>query len=277
MNYQVFNQSGGFPFQTETLDELQKATNLFNKFGDIAGNFAIISGCEVTGSVVADGAVFINGELLEFRGGQIGTNVIIIELMNSQEFEDGNDRDVLFTRYATFGIGSTVYPWANFKRSKTTLELTEQKAEQTLIDVLIGRIESLEARPISNVPTGMIAIWDRPANQIPEGWIEYTQLKGKIPIGINTDLLSGAPVDPEFSTLGGFGGAKSKTLSIAEMPAHTHDFRSDNRDLGDGLQFGSNTSFQTNVVNQTTASKGESNAFSIMNPYRVVHFIKYVG
>ncbi|SNB21875.1 hypothetical protein KU06062659_790014 [Flavobacterium psychrophilum] len=135
MNYQIFNQSGGFPFQTETLHEMQKAYTLFNKFCDLAGNYAIISGCLVTGGAVSNGAVFINGELLEFKGGQLGADVIIVEEITAQEFEDGNDKNVLFVRYATFGIGATSFPWTNFKRPKTTIELTEKtQAIQTKLD-----------------------------------------------------------------------------------------------------------------------------------------------
>ena len=157
MNRQNFNQSGGFPLQTETLNDMQKAYELFNGLGNIAGNFAIISGCVVTGAVVSNGAVFINGELLDFRGGQIGTDVIIVEEITAQEFEDGNDKNVLFVRYATFGIGATSFPWAGFKRPKTTVQLTDDvtqinqilptKADSLIIQTLINRIVVLEARP----------------------------------------------------------------------------------------------------------------------------------
>ncbi|MCB6232332.1 hypothetical protein LIS90_13860, partial [Flavobacterium psychrophilum] len=47
----------------------------------------------------------------------------------------GNDKNVLFVRYATFGIGATSFPWTNFKRPKTTIELTEKtQAIQTKLD-----------------------------------------------------------------------------------------------------------------------------------------------
>lgn len=157
MNKQEFNQSGGFPIQTETLSEMQKAYNLLNLLGDLAGNFSVISGCVVTGATVSNGAVFINGELLEFRGGQIGTSVIIVEEITPQEFEDGNDKNVLYTRYATFGISTSSFPWSNFKKPKTTIQLTDdvvtifqdltEKAEISVIQGLIYRIIDLENRP----------------------------------------------------------------------------------------------------------------------------------
>ncbi len=280
MNRLNFNQSGGFPLQTETLDEMQKATTLFNKFGDLAGNFAIVSGCVVTGSIVSDGAVYINGELLEFRGGSIGPNVIIVEEVTAKEFEDGTDKDVLYVRYATIGTATTVYPWANFKRPKTTIELTEQKAEQTLIDTLIARIEDLEARPAANVPIGMIAIWGQDASLIPAGWIEHVPLQGKMPIGLDPNYVQGTDtINYNLNTLGATGGTRQHQLTIGELPEHDHEVGFQNIDLA-----GSNDgSLQELVAGPTSSSKvrttkvGGNQKHNIMSPYRVVHFIKYVG
>ena len=267
MNKQKFNQSGGFPIKTQMLDAMQTAYSLFNSLGDLAGNFAIISGCETIGSIVSDGLVYIHNELLEFRGGQIGASVIIVEQVIQKEFKDGNNRDVVFVRYATFGIGATTYPWSNFKRPKNSLELTQQKAEQTTIDALITRIKDLEARPSANVPKGMIAIWDRPANEIPVGWVEYHNLRGRMPIGLDE-------ADAELDALGTAGGAKNKTLSIEEMPKHRH---------GVGPYGGVGTGIKAepwednNGAGDYTDYMGNDKAFSLLNPYRVVHFIKYIG
>ena len=272
MNRQNFIQSGGFPLQTETLDNMQTAYELFNSLGNIAGNFSIILGCEVVGSTVSNGAVFINGELLEFRGGQIGTDVIIVQEVTSQEFEDGNDKEVVFVRYATFGIGLVSFPWTNFKRPKTTIELTEQKAEQTLIETLIERIEDLEARPVANVPIDIIAMWGRPANEIPDGWIEYQPLRGKMPIGMD-------PADNDLDVVGTAGGNKEHTLTIAEMPSHSHEF--DNMQGGGTANSVSDTvaavGDATSQTGHVTGLTGDGEAFSIMNPFRVVHFIQYKG
>lgn len=72
MNKLNFNQTGGFPLSTNILDAMQTAYSLFNKLGGLAGNFAIIFGCEVSGSNVSDGVVYMNGEVLAFKGGTIG-------------------------------------------------------------------------------------------------------------------------------------------------------------------------------------------------------------
>lgn len=278
MNTQNFNQSGGFPLQTETLDNMQTAYDIFNNLGNIAGNFSIILGCQATGSLVSNGVVYINKELLEFRGGQIGTDVIIVEEITAQEFEDGNEKDVLHVRYATFGIGSTSFSWTNFKRPKTTIELTEQKAEQTLIDTLITRILALEARPQSNVPIGLIAVWDRPANEIPTGWQEYQALRGRMPIGLDPAYDSNTSLDLtnyNLQTLNYNGGKREHKLTVSEMPAHNHSPGGDSSFImhgSNGIQAGNSGLGFSGI-----ATQGQDKAHTNMSPYRVVHFIKYVG
>jgi hypothetical protein len=269
MNVQNFNQSGGFPLQTETLTEMQNAYSLFNSLGYIAGNYAIIQGCEVSAGQVSNGVVIIDGEVLEFRGGNIGTDVIIGQEITTQEFQDGNDKEVLFVRYATFGIGANSIPWANFKRPKNTLQLTEDKLEVSLYQPLLQRVVQLENRPVSNVPIGMIAIWDRPANEIPQGWEEYEELRGRMPVGLN-------PNDGDFDALNVVGGQKTKTLSIAEMPEHDHQGHVMEAS-GDWKGGGNNSAPNATSYPGSTNKKGSGQAFSIMNPYRIVHFIKYVG
>jgi hypothetical protein len=272
MNRQNFIQAGGFPLETETLDEMQKAFGLLNSLGNIAGNFSIISGCVTTGALVSDGVVYINGEVLEFRGGQLGTDVIIVEEVTAQEFEDGNDKDVVYIRYATFGIGGVSYPWTNFKRPKTTTELTEEKEEKSVVSLLIDRIDALEARSTANVPIGMIAIWDRPANEIPVGWVEHQPLRGRMPIGLD-------PNDGDLDALGVASGSKIKTIQPDELPnphgVNIYGLKSDGNQT---LILGDSNVNQPNLQEPYLIVPAIANkSFSILNPYRVVHFIKYVG
>lgn len=123
MNYINFNQSVGFPLETEILAEMQKAYKLLNALGAIVGNNTIIKGCELVGTNVADGVVYIDGEILEFKGGTVDTNIIIVEAKTALEFEDTITRDVIYTRYATFGAATTQWAWAGFKRGFPTVDI----------------------------------------------------------------------------------------------------------------------------------------------------------
>lgn len=129
MNKINFNQTGGFPLSTNILDAMQSAYAIFNQLGSLAGNKAIISGCEQLGNTVADGVIFLNGEILPFKGGAIGTSVIIKEESESRVFEDGATKPVIFKKYATFGSSTPekTFVWADFKRVDNLLDLTEKK------------------------------------------------------------------------------------------------------------------------------------------------------
>ena len=63
MNKINFNQTGGFPLSANILYAMQSAYAIFNQLGSLAGNKAIISGCEQLGNTVADGGIFLNGEI----------------------------------------------------------------------------------------------------------------------------------------------------------------------------------------------------------------------
>ncbi|PWA10983.1 hypothetical protein [Flavobacterium laiguense] len=293
MNTLNFNQSVGFPLETNILDEMQTSWGIFNAFGALAGNFTIIAGCNTVGGTVGDGAVFINGELLKFKGGLAQDNVIIVEEIQALEFEDGNAHDVIYIRYATFGVATTQWPWSDFKRgfeTKLIPEELEKKEDKATINALIERIEDLEARPASNIPIGLIAIWGLPVGDIPDGWIEYEDLRGRMPVGLKTS-------DPLFDTLLGYGGAKTKLLSLLELPKHffylfSNEIRggAGNTELVNPNKYTARSAaggkgilaYEMSEGNDAptlgkSSEIGGDQPFSIMNPFRVVHFIQYVG
>ena len=74
--------------------------------------------------------------------------------------------------------------------------------------------------------------------------------------------------DSDFDTAQETGGAKTHTLSIAEMPAHTHDVTmstsdTDNNNLSEG-----NTSGTSSF---TTTSTGGGGAHNNLQPYIVAY------
>ena len=263
MNTIDFNQVGGFPMTTNILGKMQTAFSLFNAFGSIVGDKTIISGCVVNGSETSSGVVFVNGEIFEFRGGATQSKVIIREDVEILLYQNNNAYPSIKTRYIQFGTGVNAIDWADFKRGFKTSN----------IDALVQRIEDLEARPtVGNIPVGLIGIWGQSANLIPAGWVEYTPLRGRFAVGLNPD-------DVDFDAIGNFNGAKNKTLSIDEMPEHGHGYDKYRLDQevstsGDGVR-----SLNKNNINDSfeTTKVGGGQPFSIMNPYRVVHYIQYVG
>jgi len=179
----------GFPLETDTLDFMQTAYEIFNALGKMAGNLAIISGCEAVGSQINNGTVYINGKLLSFRGGAVGTNVVIRQENTTRKFEDGNDKEVYQTRYACFGTGITMYPWVNFKQIKNLQKLQKE-----------------------TVPVGAIMMWAGVINAIPAGWklCDGTNgtpdLRGRFIVGHDIN-------DVDYDTIGETGGNKNITTS----------------------------------------------------------------
>ena len=263
MNIIDFNQVGGFPMTTNILGRMQTAFSIFNSLGNIVGDKTIISGCVVNGSETSPGVVFVNGEIFEFRGGATQSKVIIREDVDMLLYQNNNAYPSIKTRYIQFGTGVNAMDWADFKRGFPTSN----------IDVLVQRIVALEARPtVGNIPPGLIALWGQSANLIPAGWVEYTPLRGRIPVGLNPD-------DVDFAALGNFGGAKNKTLSINEIPEHSHGFDKYRLDQEVSTNGNGVISLNKNKINDSfeTSKVGGGQSFSIMNPYRVVQYIQYVG
>ena len=262
MNIIDFSATGGFPLSTNILARLQAAFSIFNALGNLAGNLSIISGCELVGTTVADGVVNINGEVLEFRGGPVQARVLVRETTENLMYQNGNALPSLKTRFASFGTGVGSLAWADFKRAYPT----------TGIDVLVQRIATLEARPqVSNIPIGLVAIWGGTFASIPTGWEEHLPLRGRMPLGMN-------PADSDFDVVGKFGGIKSKKLSIDEMPAHSHKIYGNDNTANAGSANGEVAQMEDFATYfRQTETVGRGDEFSIMNPYRVVHFIKYIG
>lgn len=177
MNKINFNQTGGFPLSTNILEAMQSAYAIFNQLGNLAGNKAIINGCEQLGNTVADGVIFLNGEILPFKGGAIGTSVIIKEESESRVFEDGATKPVIFKKYATFGSSTPekTFTWSEFKRFENLLNLTEKKAEKTELDKSIKRIEKLEEQKpvIGEIKQGIFDL-----GNLPPGWFHCNGQNG---------------------------------------------------------------------------------------------------
>lgn len=124
---------------------------------------------------------------------------------------------------------------------------------------------------------------------IPPGWVEVVEMRGRAPFGLD----STAP----FNAIGNAAGAKTKTLSIANLPAH--DFLIANSGFANNEDPVTSTTTVAHKSANTTggsdnydllmagvtgpANVGKTNtvgsgtAVDILNPYRVVTFIKWVG
>ena len=288
MNKLNLTHEAGYPFDVNFLAFMQNAYSLFNHLGSLAGNFAIISGCEEVGNTISSGTVFINGELLPFESGAKSDTVFIKEITNEATFEDGFLRPLETIRTVAFGrsVPEKTFNWGHFKRVNNLQELGENKSEKQALKELKDEVEKLKKQKQA-VPIGLIALWGKPANEIPAGWREYVNLRGRMPIGLDPDYVK-KPEDSQDYQLNGllkYGGERSHKLTIAEMPMHTHNYNDIYYSEAWGTVYlpGSIGSEETDYDNKgydmtrTSAGTGGDQPHNNMPPYRVVQFIEYVG
>ena len=272
MNNINFNQDGGFRLSTNILAAVQASYSLFNALGWIGGNLTIISGCEVTGSSVSDGVVFINGEVFNFKGGNIGTNVIIRENITSYPFQNGTVKPVIRERYVSFGSGTPDqnFLWADFKRLFPTKDIRAFKTDHN------DRITALEGKQAFAV--GMIIRFDQPLTvPAPAGWIDWNPVEEQ-----GRAWVARSESDSDFA-LGNKYGEKTHQLTIVELPEHDHMQGSESlyNYYGGGTSVGNRTYVQsggqTSYNRQNTSKSGGNQAHNNVQPSVAVRYIKYVG
>ena len=233
MNKAEVQQTGGFPLETDTLDFLQEAYTLFNDLGYLSGQATIISGCVQTGSNVSDGVVFYNGEIFEFRGGAIQTQVRIYQETENREFEDGSSKLVYKTRYMGFGSSGGNILWNSFTRPKSLKELTADLAA------------------VNSVPVGAIMMWAGTIENIPAGYSlcdgtnGTPNLSGRFVVGYN-------PADGDYDEIGSTGGLATVTLTEAQMPRHSHAGNT-------GLAGGHSHTYQKSVAGRGYKTQADEN------------------
>lgn len=263
MNKTNFVLTGGWPLNAERLEELETAYSIFNAFGALAGNFTIISGCVTTGSNVSDGRVYINGELFDFKGGAVTptSSVIIIETPVNRAFENTDYKTVHTLRYATFGTAETSWLWSDFKRLDP-------------IVLMMEKIALLEKKTAIFQAGGAAFPWFKPAVDIPEGFQEVEDIRGKTIIGYD-------PTQTEFNEIGKIGGAKSVTLTKNNIPP---------LDITLPVSASENSGGDSRYVNATDLEDAGFKTYSsvvnkgvtltkvnTLNPYRIAMYIEFIG
>ena len=200
MNKVDVQQAGGFPLETDTLNAMQNAYDIFNSLGNIIAPLAIVKGCEIIGNNVANGVVYINGEVLEFRGGQASSTVIIKEETTSRNFENGENKIAYQLRYATFGssVQTENYKWSDFHRTISIKEIEKRLVHPGFIQDFYGEIK--------NIPSG----W-----HLCDGTNGTPDLRGLFIVGYDSRNV-------DYNTIGKTGGAKEVTLTVNQMPKHKH-------------------------------------------------------
>lgn len=209
-----FLQTGGVPLTNDLMNVLQEAYRTYEVLGDIAGDKTILQGCEINGSIINPGIVAIDGEVLPFEGGLLTSTVYIQLEQFTEVFQDQTSNILVRKKTVKFGTSSTVYNWSSFRRLDTLKKMQDdivQKANQSDLNDVIQRLEVVELKTAPIINGGIAWAWFKPVSEIPVGWKECLNIRGKTIVGLD-------PNDSTFSTLGANIGEKTHTLTISEMP-----------------------------------------------------------
>lgn len=262
MNRINFLGQSQFPWSSDTFDFQSKIIELVAKLSYIGGSTYILTGCEenVAAGTVSPGVVVINGETLPFTGGQKQNNVYIKEVSRDVMAQGYSFPSVYVTRTVEFGLTTNHMQWTDFKRIDTNQELS-----QAIADL------KTELAGLRGIPAKAVIMWSGSPSEIPDGWSlcdgrnGTPNLQGMFIVGYST-------TDNDYNAIGNKGGAKDVTLSIAQMPAHTHHIKGSNADNGDPGTMATTAATQPNE-GMRTESEGNGNPHENRPPYYTLAFI----
>ena len=119
---------------------------------------------------------------------------------------------------------------------------------------------TLQTTAGAGAPTGAVLAFN--LSSCPSGWSEYTGARGRTIIGTNPDTSNGLSV----RTLGATVGEENHTLTVSEIPSHTHGmWGNPHGGSGQGSWQSVTPSQQQQIIAQTTAIGGNQ-PHNVMQP-----------
>lgn len=200
------------------------------------------------------------GEVLGSAGGGLGLSRIIDDYgldITALAAKLGTGSDTAANGQALMGNGAGTSEWRALVKADVGLGNVDNTSDAT------KQSATVTAALLAAFPVGSIYINTsntNPGTFIGGTWVAFGA--GRVPVGFDSGQT-------EFDTDEETGGAKTHTLTIAEMPAHTHSY---NDPEGTGIATGAPSGGQWNV-NQT-GSTGGGGAHNNLQPYIVVRMWK---
>ncbi|GEN71569.1 hypothetical protein [Chryseobacterium lathyri] len=265
-----FLQTGGVPLTNDLMALIEEAYGIFEVLGDLSGNLTILSGCDITGTNVAPGIVAIEGKLYYFEGGSIISTVYIHKEDIAKTFEDQTTKTLIEKRTVRFGSGAVNYNWSDFVKLQTLKEIqskVDNSVSRQEFEVALADIELLKLKTAPIVNGGVVWAFGKPVDEIPAGWKECTDIRGKAVVGWDPD-------DPDFEDIGNSGGSKTILLTVSQLPKIKFQYTRTlpwSSGSGGGFSGGGN---QFNIGPSETNELGNNDPINIMIPHFIAAFIE---
>ena len=260
-------------------------------------------------SVLLDGNGLFNTALTDAAGSEIngvpstglasilaqnaGTTLYIGLTVDNSSGEISPRQALLAVPYAIHASDAAAASGDFIVEGQTTLKgglevtggtVSAQSLEATSL-VVNGNITASTSGSLSGygvTPVGGIIMWSGSPADIPDGW---ALCDGRTSNGRTTPNLSGKFVvgysssDSDYNPVGKTGGEKKHTLTVAEMPSHTHNMKFKSYDLAASWKDQRNfytVSKGTEDQTKTSESAGSGQSHENRPPYYALCFIMRV-
>lgn len=262
MNKQDFlneNYGGKFPISANTFDFMQSQTEFVSKIAAAFGNNVILKKPTTNNR---DGLIVINGELMPLQYSSPTTGYYKIEEEKESIVAQNTEyTDARITRYAVLRSIQTSYPKSSF------------------VDLTGGSYTQPTTLANHFLPKGAIIMWSGSMTNIPVGFelcdgnggaainnVTIPDLRGRFVVGYN-------PSDEDYNAIGKTGGEKAHTMTVAEMPSHSHSYLLSTEIQDDVKHAGSDTIVHIKNTQVSTGNTGGNQAHENRPPYYVLAFI----
>jgi hypothetical protein len=191
---------------------------------------------------------------------------------NLNELEgDANNRTVTDAEKAKWDAKSNFS--GNYNDLTNLPELLTPEAINTLVNTAVNNAV------LAAFPSGCVIMWYGDPNSIPNGWEIFYQMGGRFPVGAHHISTDEGLTKYSF---GDKGGEEKHTLTVAEMPSHTHDFNNrviingrenpniDGSTIAESRIPGNQYNYVLNSPNETGGGQAHENR----PPYLAIYFIK---
>lgn len=291
-----------FPADCEMLDYIQTNAHIVSIIGNIAGDKAVLLGCDAAdnGARRSEGYVFLRtrehpeGEVLFWEGGATGSGMYLKQETLGVQAQGYDYPQAYVRRSLAPGVGAENYLWADFHEAQTLPELRAELATLRL------KLENIRPAPL-----GTVELWA--GKGVPEGYLlcdgqqlrqtDYPELFAAIGTAYNNgydyngrrltttegffrlpDLRSRFVVgqnagDDDYKEVGAIGGEKTHRLSVEELPAHSHTLHT----VPWGRRFtGGGSANQLDAGEGATGNTGGNRAHENRPPYYALAYIMRV-